>query len=177
MLSPGGIPKVTTSPQTLPFPHAAVHPRLTDGQTSPAAAVSDVRHLRCARAVGVHQPEARDKDGGHWKPARHVPLEYAARHGSVTERPRASPSCSAQTKPQFRFHPPGVHPQPGQRDKASSDSQGWRTKAFSITTRCPWIRGALPASLRAPKLQPCSAGAQGRGGRRGLMGSPRCCVG
>lgn len=67
----------------------------------------------------MHQPKARDKDVGHWKPARHVPLEYAARHGSVTERPRASPSCSAQTKPQFRFHPPGLHPQPGQRDKAS----------------------------------------------------------
>lgn len=110
------------------------------------------------------------KKGGHWQPARHVPLEYAARHGSVRERPRASPSCSAQTKPQFRFHPPGLHPQPGQRDKASSsDSHGWRTKASGIPTRCPCIRGALPASLRAPRLQPRSAGAQGRGGRRGLM--------
>lgn len=128
-----------------------------DRQTSPAAA----GRCWCARGCRGHQPEARDKDGGHWQPARHVPLEYAAWHRSVRERPRASPSCSAQTKPQFRFHPPGLHPQPGQRDKASSDSHGWRIKASGIMS----VDSGGPACL--PPCPPsCSMFCQSAGGGR-----------
>lgn len=89
----------------------------------------------------------------------------------VTERPRASPSCSAQTKPQFRFHPPGLHPQPGQRDKTSSDSHGWRIKASGIVS----VDSGGPACL-SPCPPSCSMFCQRRRAA-GLMGSPRGCVG
>lgn len=99
------------------------------------------------------------------------------RHGSVREA-KGLPQLLSTDKTSVQVSPSRTPSTARAEGQSLQDSHGWRTKASGITAGCRWIRGALPAPTpRAPKLQPCSAGAQGSGGRRGLMGSPRCCVG
>lgn len=169
MLSPGGIPKVTTSPQTLSFPHAAAaHPRLTDGGTD--------RHLQRQRegarvpglSGGTSQRQGTKKGGSGSQLATCL---WNMRRGTGVQERGQGPPPAAQHRQNlssgFTLQDSIHSPDRGTKPPAIPTRGGQRLLASPLAVRA-FGGPCLPPSV-PPGLQPRSAGAQGRGGRRGLM--------